>query len=244
MSSRLVERPFRVGRVARRSGSRGAVAYFAALTVVAIVLVATVAAPKPLPPNNLTQVGALAGNHDSKALRVDLFGDSTALVFGYGGALHARALGISVGGDAQLGCGIVPTDHVSDGRAISQPSECRGWRARWQASLRHDPSARLALMAGAWEILDQKTATGVARFGTAAWSELVTSSVRTALEVLTADGRTVYLFEVPCYGAGNADDRMPERSNPLRIAALNDIFANVARSMPTVRIVHWRWARA
>ena len=50
------------------------------------------------------------GNPDPNALRVDTFGDSTALVFGLSGAAHARELGISVGGDAQLGCGVVQAD--------------------------------------------------------------------------------------------------------------------------------------
>ena len=61
VSFRLVERPFRVGKVARRSGSRPAIAYFAALTLVAAVLVTTVAAPKPLPPSNLTKLNTLPG---------------------------------------------------------------------------------------------------------------------------------------------------------------------------------------
>jgi peptidoglycan/LPS O-acetylase OafA/YrhL len=240
LSFRLVEQPFRVGRVARRSGSRGAIAYFAALTLVVAVLVTTVAAPEPLPPSNLAKLNVLGGNDNPKALRVDVFGDSTALVFGYGGALRAGELGISVGGDAELGCGIVRTDHVSDGRVLPNPKECHGWPARWRASMRKDPGARLALMAGAWETLDQQTAFGVIRFGTQQWTDLIALSLRTALQTLSADGRTVYLFDVPCYGAGNANDPMPERSDPQRIAALNEIFANVARSIPKVHLVDWR----
>ncbi len=240
LSFRLVEQPLRVGKVARRTGSRGAIAYFVALTALVAALVTTVAAPKSLPPNDLTKLKSLSGNNIPKALRVDLFGDSTALVFGYGGALRARELGISVGGDAQLGCGIVQTDHVTGGRVLPHVKECEGWQARWRASMRNDPDARLAIMAGAWEALDQQTTFGVVRFGTTAWTDLIALSLRTALETLTADGRTVYLFDVPCYGAGNANDRMPERSDPRRIAALNEIFANVARSMRKVRIVDWR----
>jgi len=50
----------------------------------------------------------------------------------------------------------------------------------------------------------------------------------------------VYLFEVPCYGAGDVTAAYPERSDPRRIAALNQIYADVARSMAHVQIVHWR----
>ena len=240
ISFRFVEQPFRVGVVARRTKSRGAVAYYGVLVVVAAVLVTTVAAPKTLPPQSLAALPKLTGNHDPKALRVDLFGDSTALVFGYGGALSAKQLGISVGGDAQLGCGLVQTPHVSGPREISGPKDCAGWEARWRASMRRDPHARLAVMAGAWEALDQRTPLGVVRFGTPAWTNVITAAVRDALTVLTSDGRTVYLFEVPCYGAGNANDPLPERADPRRLDALNAIYASVARSIPKVEIVHWR----
>jgi peptidoglycan/LPS O-acetylase OafA/YrhL len=240
ISFRFVERPFRVGRVARRTGSRGALVYFAGLTAIAVVLVATVDAPKALPPSSLAQVHQIVGNTNPKALRVDTFGDSTGLVFGLSGAVHAKQLGITVGGDAQLGCGVVQTDHVSQGRILGSPAVCAGWKARWQKSMREDPQARLALMTGAWEILDQQTAAGEVKFGTSAWTDLISSSLRTALDVLTADGRPVYLFQVPCYGAGDATDPFPERSNPLRIAALNQIYEHVARALPAVHIVDWR----
>jgi peptidoglycan/LPS O-acetylase OafA/YrhL len=240
ISFRFVERPFRVGRVARRTGSRGALVYFAGLTAIAVVLVATVDAPKALPPSSLAQVHQIVGNTNPLALRVDTFGDSTGLVFGLSGAVHAKQLGITVGGDAQLGCGVVQTDHVSQGRILGSPAVCAGWKARWQKSMREDPQARLALMTGAWEILDQQTAAGEVKFGTSAWTDLISSSLRTALDVLTADGRPVYLFQVPCYGAGDATDPFPERSNPLRIAALNQIYEHVARALPAVHIVDWR----
>jgi peptidoglycan/LPS O-acetylase OafA/YrhL len=239
-SFRLVERPFRVGKVARRSGSRPAIAYFTALTLVAAVLVTTVAAPKPLPPTSLSQLKDPGVKIAPTTLRFDVFGDSTGLVFGLGGAAKARELDLSVGGDAELGCSIVQTDHVTDGRVLKNPAYCVGWQTRWQASMRKDPTARLAVMAGAWEALDQKVGPDVVRFGTGAWTDLITSTLRLALGVLTADGRTVYLFDVPCYGAGDANDPIPERSDPRRIAALNEIFSNVARLTPKVRIVDWR----
>ena len=64
-------------------------------------------------------------------------------------------------------------------------------------------------MTGAWEILDQQTATGRVKFGTTAWTDLITSSLRSALEVIHADGRTAYVFEVPCYGAGDSNETFP-----------------------------------
>jgi hypothetical protein len=95
-------------------------------------------------------------------------------------------------------------------------------------------------MTGAWDILDHDTAAGVVRFATPEWTNLVTVSLRSALQVLTEGGRTVYVFQVPCYGAGDSNFPLPERSDPNRIAALNDIFGRVAGEMANVEIVRWR----
>jgi peptidoglycan/LPS O-acetylase OafA/YrhL len=253
ISYRLIERPFRVGVVARRAGSRGAVAYFAAIAAVAGVLVVTVAAPVALPASDLGRAAAAIQKHNRTTqptgptttpavapLRVQVFGDSTALVFGLSGAYHAQELHITVGGDARLGCGVVQSDHFSNGRVVDNPKECDGWQARWRAQLRRDPNAVVSLMIGAWDILDQEIDGNVVRFGTSEWTDLVTVSLRNALQILTGDDRTVHLFEVPCYGAGDANYPLPERSEPARIAALNGIFAGLAKTLPRVEIVHWR----
>ncbi len=101
LSFRLVEHPFRSGKVARRSGSRGALAYFAVLTVATILLVATVDAPRPLLPTNLADLPAALGtiepNRPSDSsptaspipVHVELFGDSTAYMLAIGEVQHA-----------------------------------------------------------------------------------------------------------------------------------------------------------
>jgi peptidoglycan/LPS O-acetylase OafA/YrhL len=251
ISYRLIEQPLRIGRPAQRGGSRPAIAYYAVMVVITIALVLSVDAPQPLPPTSLAQLGPQPSAPppakgkpqpaEPQVLRVDIFGDSTGLVLGLGGAYNADKLGIRVGGDASLGCSLVQTDHVSAGRVLKRPGYCNGWQDRWQSILRKEPKARIAVMAGAWETLDQKAADGsTVRFGTQAWTDLITSSVRLALGVLGADGRTVSVFQVPCYGAGDANDPIPERQDPARIAAVNDIFENVAATMPNVKIVPWR----
>jgi lysophospholipase L1-like esterase len=50
----------------------------------------------------------------------------------------------------------------------------------------------------------------------------------------------VHLFEVPCYGAGDANFPLPERSDPKRIDALNSIYNRLANELPRVEMVHWR----
>jgi hypothetical protein len=236
VSFRLVERPFRSGAIARRSGSRGAVAYFAALVVVTSVLVATVAAPTPLPTLSASHNIASGPN----AFHVDTFGDSTALVFGYNGALHGKQLGIAVGGDADLGCAIVRAEHFNGSVVFHDPDKCNGWQERWPRKLHADPGAVVVLMAGAWDVLDHRLDGARVRFGMPEWTQLVASSYRSALRVLGADGRTVHLFEVPCFGTGGPASLLTDRGDPRRIAAVNAIFETLAREMPRVKIVRWR----
>jgi peptidoglycan/LPS O-acetylase OafA/YrhL len=237
VSFRFVERPLRTGLPARRFGSRAAVAYFAALAVASGALVATVAAPKPVPPPSLSLALLY---QDPNAQHVDIFGDSTALVWGLNGANHRRELGILVGGDARIGCAIVEAPQYNGDVLIPEPAECRDRDQTWRDWVRKDPKAVLALMTGAWDVLDHQAGTGRVNFGTRAWTDLVTNSFRTTLRMFTDAGHTVHLFEVPCYGAGEALDRIPERADPRRVAALNAIFEQLVREMPRVKIVRWR----
>jgi hypothetical protein len=241
LSYRFVEQPFRTGVVARRSGSRGAIAFFGALTAIAAVLVVTIAAPTAVRTPRLAAAAAKPDPKTPSERRVDIFGDSTALVFGYHGTAHGKELGgLTVGGDARLGCGLLDTDHVSNGRLVPEPAECKGWQARWNAITARDRTATLAVMTGAWEVLDHRVSGETIRFGTPQWTALVTDSLRRGLHTLADTGRPVYVFQVPCYGMGDPQYPLPERNDPRRVDALNSIFEQLAREIPNVRIVPWR----
>ncbi len=235
LSFRFVERPFRTGSIARRMGSRGAVAYFALLVLITGALVTTVARPEPLPPHDLS--GFVA---DPSLRRIDTFGDSTAFVFGYSGQLHSKELGITIGGDANLGCGIVQAEHYNGDVVFANPDYCKGWEERWRLKLLAEPNALVLLMGGAWDVLDHQIDGQRVRFGTPEWTGLVTAAYRDALRVLTEGGRTAYSWEVPCYGPGDPSAPIPDRGSPERIDAVNAIFQQLSREMPHVELVHWR----
>jgi peptidoglycan/LPS O-acetylase OafA/YrhL len=238
VSYRCIEQPLRRGAIVSRTGSRAAITYYALCVLVTFILVAGVAAPGALPPKDLSAVPSNVKRAGD--VRVDIFGDSTAFVFGYGGALHGAELHLTVGGNAELGCGLVRTTHISGRLRIPTPTRCADWEARWRGWLAREPHAVRVVMTGAWDIFDQKTDEGVVKFGTQAWTDLVTKSMRDGLRVLTSDGRPVYLFEVPCYGKGDPAIPMPERADPARIAAMNNIYAQMQREIPAVHVVHWR----
>ncbi|HTL86433.1 MAG TPA: acyltransferase family protein, partial [Acidimicrobiia bacterium] len=232
VSFRLIERPFRFGGIARRTGARGAIAYYAAMVVITLVLVTTVAKPSKIP-----QFIDVRTQHGKT--HVDLFGDSTALVFGLSGANHWQDLDVTVAGDARLGCGLVVEPHVIGGRTVTEPNECLDWKSRWTQSA-HDPSAVMAIMAGGWDVLDQAVNGKRVRFGTPEWTDLETRSVRDAFTTLTAGGRPLYVFEVPCYGSGDPSAPIPERADRNRVDAVNAIYRQVAAENPLVHIVPWR----
>ena len=237
LSYRLIERPFRVGAIARRTGSRGAIAYSVVLFGVTVALAATVAAP-PRIPSGLSVGGGVEGEQSRTVL---LFGDSTALVFGINAPIDEHPE-LRVDGEADLACSLVTTDHVSGGTVRSYPDRCRDWRQRWQADLDRFPDGTIVVMDGAWDLLDQRVNDTTVRFGTPEWDALVTASVRDATDLLSASGRPVYVFEVPCYPKSAKSDALPERADPVRVAALNGVLRRIADENPNVHVVPLREA--
>ena len=118
--------------------------------------------PSALPPSSLAQAGAATSRtRRAGALRVDLFGDSTGLVFGLSGATHARELDLTRRRRRPAGV------RRGAGRSLQRRPGARHGRRSATAGRRDgrrgcasDPHAVLALMTGAWDILDQRTSAG------------------------------------------------------------------------------------
>jgi peptidoglycan/LPS O-acetylase OafA/YrhL len=251
ISYRLIEQPFRVGFIAKKSASRGAVVYFATSIVAAIVLVFTVAAPEPLPPTSFAAAAAAAaatnpGTHDTKktepnAPHIDMFGDSTALLFGIDGALNAPKFGgIVVGGESNLGCSTVNAARVTNNVLNLEPKDCEGWELRWARDAQRDHGAVLAMMTGAWEVLDQRIGNTTYKFPSPQWHALVEGGLRKGVSILAGKGRTVYVFPLPCFGTGDPQFPLPARGDPARVNAINDMLDAIAREIPHVKLVPWR----
>ena len=202
-----------------------------------MLLVTTVAAPPQL--RSRASPAANAAPRIRGPKPIDMFGDSTGFVLGYQGALNGKTLGIDVRGDPRLGCGLVVDDRVSQGVVIQAPSDCGGWQERWKRSLQNHPDF-VMFVNGAWDVLDQQTDRGIVKFGTPAWTQLITTSPRDALTMLTSAGRPVYVFEVPCYGEGDPNDADSRTSRHRSDRHVNAIYAQMEKEMPLVHVVHWR----
>ena len=78
-SYQLVERTFRTGKLFQRFGTRSTVVY-AGLLSAAVILVAMFVITAPLPPTTLADAVRSSGRPAAaNAMRVDVFGDSTAI---------------------------------------------------------------------------------------------------------------------------------------------------------------------
>jgi hypothetical protein len=130
--------------------------------------------------------------------------------------------------------------HMSKGRIIPNREDCSDWQRRWLENLDKDPDAALLLMAGAWDVLDQRVDGKRLTFGDPEWSTLLKSEYRKAMQVLTSTGRTLYVMEVPCYGPGDPAYPLPERGDQDRIDALNQIIRDLADELDNVEVVPWR----
>jgi peptidoglycan/LPS O-acetylase OafA/YrhL len=138
---------------------------------------------------------------------------------------------------ARLGCGIfdgVTLDADSD-RSNPHPDACRNWRNEWRSSMYAvDPDVAL-VMVGAWEVLDQRIDGIDYRFPAVEWTALVHDQFDDAVAIAASTGAPVVVMSVPCMEA-SGDDNTTARTDPERIAAVNEIIADVAASRPTVSV--------
>ncbi len=139
---------------------------------------------------------------------------------------------------ARLGCGIfdeVTVDADSD-RSNPHPAECGDWRDEWGASVfAVDPDVTL-VMVGAWEVLDQRIDDVDYRFPSAEWDQLVRQQFGDAIDIAAITGGPVVVMSVPCMEP-SGDDNTTARTDPARLAAVNEIIADTAASRPAVSVV-------
>lgn len=138
---------------------------------------------------------------------------------------------------ARLGCGIfdgVTLDADSD-RPNSHPAECGGWRDEWRWSMYAvDPDVTL-VMVGAWEVLDQRVDGVDYRFPSAEWNTLVRKQFTDAISIAASTERPVVVMSLPCMEP-SGDDDTTARTDPARVAAVNEIIAEIAARRPLVSV--------
>ena len=136
---------------------------------------------------------------------------------------------------ARLGCGVfdgVTLDADSD-RGNPNPDACVNWRDEWAASMYAvDPDVAI-VMVGAWEMLDHRVEGVDYRFPSAEWHDLVGGGIDDAIGIAARTGSSVVVMSLPCMEP-SGDEDTTARTDPARLAAVNEMFAASAARRPGV----------
>ena len=256
VSARYLERPIRTRE--RLVGPRAWVALPVALTVAAasIFVVTAIAAPDmPADPfadvpeifeRDIERLAEVVG--DSRAPRVSVFGDSTALMTGLGlleySIDHPQEI-VSERGWSELGCGLL-TDVTRKVQGALQdvPANCRESLEGWAAAVAEHPVDTSVVLVGPFDVRDQRLGSE-GPFLTIGEDEALDDALRDALQqrvdALLEHSGMVVLLASPDIDVGRVDGRSPndpfEESDPDRMERFREILSEVAERMEDVEVL-------
>jgi len=237
LSYRLVEQPIRHRTLTRPR----AIALTSSLGVVAAVTLVAVVVSTGRTVSTVTELEHAAGRasapapvarpHQVVVPRVLIAGDSVALTLGYWLDPKRDTRGVQIRTEATLGCGLTGGTVHSEGNDIPTSDECSGWPLRWRRTVdEYQPSVSVVLV-GAWDVVDHRIDGNILPVGTDAWTVYMTHQLDTATEVLSARGARVVLLTSPCFGQPDSGlGGIPERSDPARLRAMNDVLRTYAKA--------------
>ncbi|MCZ7535690.1 MAG: acyltransferase [Acidimicrobiia bacterium] len=255
-SARFLERPIRSQR--RLSGHRAWIAMPIAIGVAAgsIFVVTAVARPSgsadpfaDLPQlfeRDIAELELVVG--DSRAPRVAVFGDSTALITGLGvmeySIDHPEEV-VSRRGWAELGCGLL-TDVTRrvQGEEQSVPERCSEWRSGWVESLTAHPLDVAAVLVGPFDVRDQQLVPDGPFLTIGEDAELddaLREALRERVDTLLEHSGMVVLLASPDIDVGRVDGRSPNdrfaESDPARMERFREILGEVADETANVEVL-------
>ena len=185
---------------------------------------------------------------ESDAPRVAVFGDSTALMTGWGLGFwaldHLDVLDPTGGGWTQLGCGLIGDGtRRLRGEEVEPPPECAGWQQEWIESLDEGDADIALVQLGGWDVTDTRLpGDDVFRaIGDPVLDAELAKRLGEGLDALTERGLVVVVLLTPPIEAGRVDGESPDvaqpESDPARMARWNELVTEVASSRPMVTTV-------
>jgi hypothetical protein len=168
--------------------------------------------------------------------RIFLTGDSISLSLGVG-------LGDVAGQQAMVwnhgafGCGLVDAPFVAnDDPGVTD--HCVRARQTWLDDARAWRPDVVVLESAVWDTFDRETPTGNLQFGTPEYDAWFTSELGSLAEQFMADGAKVVLLNAPCvdtsqFDVNNEQGMLWGSFDPTRVAHLNELYAQAARSEPS-----------
>jgi peptidoglycan/LPS O-acetylase OafA/YrhL len=144
----------------------------------------------------------------------------------------------------QIGCGFLPGLVKDRGRPVPTVSSCPLSRTRWRMLVDRRRPDLSFLFVGGLEVLDHVIDGRRYRVGTAGYHDLLRDALLRDVDLFSSKGGLVVMPTVPCYDpkdygiAGAPVSRRSDRTDPKRVAAVNAVIGEVARSRPdVVRVV-------
>src|SRR6266542_506656 len=247
LSYRLVELPIRCGALRRRRLARP-VTVGVAVAIVALLAVttapgrvpaaegvalsgATGAAGLPTVTPSPTTATPSPGQPASRpnpgnAFRVYLVGDSVGFTLGF---YYPRGTvrGMILGGDTELGCGLVRAPIVLAGSVQPVDPKCTTWPTRWRdKTAAFHPDVTL-MMLGGWEVLDHQVDGRVLEPATPEYEQYLDSELQLAYDLVAPSSRRIAMLNVPCYhqpDTGLDKSLAATRDDPSRGEWLNQVL--------------------
>ncbi len=257
LSGRFIERPIRERRWID-SSRVFVVALVAMLATAALVVALTGLLNRDATPGDVTDLDqdrvwqqyldATAAQDASDAPRINIYGDSTALVTGAGLSEASRQdpeSFVARGGWADLGCGLITgTDRRVRGEVVGYSGECTDWLEQWSSASAADPADVAVVGLGPWEVVDQPVEPGGEFTDVAASSELaavMSERLSAGVEALLEHNGMVVILNPPDVVYGRNDGRDPSEpfpeSDPARMAAFREVIAGVAAEHDRVEVL-------
>jgi hypothetical protein len=191
----------------------------------------------------------LRHNVGQPTIRIDVFGDSTAVSLAWGLAAKplAARYGYTLKNMGDLGCGVVDGPAVRFmGTYYSARTECNGappplgaplstqpWPNQWQAALAADHPSVAVVLAGRWEIVDRVYDGAWTNILQPAFAQYAKRQLELASSLITSTGANVVFMTAPCANEGKGPDGVPyPESDPRRLAVYNRLVRQVVAEHP------------
>ena len=222
-----------------------------AALVVVLVMAATIGAPPPRNQFASAGVGSplvaptppLPTGADVFIPKIDVFGDSTALrtAFGLPGwGMRTAKLSVVVA-ETRLGCslgrgGVIDTF----GRAQASGDECDAWPQRWRAAIEKRRPDAAMIQIGPWDVSARKRPGRQAfeHVGQPDYDAFLKREMHLAVDILSSTGAQVLWLTSPVIdlqrtAVPRTTEPLPA-SDPIRMARLNELIAEIAAERPDV----------
>jgi peptidoglycan/LPS O-acetylase OafA/YrhL len=163
-----------------------------------------------------------------------LTGDSVAVSLGVGLA-DVAGQQAAVWNHGAFGCGLVAAPYaVDDDPGLTE--HCTQARDTWIADARDWHADVVVLESEVWDTFDREMPTGVLPFGTPEFDTWYVGQIQWLAQQFAANGAKVVLLNAPCvdtsgYSLGGQGG-LWSSFDPSRVAHLNELFTQVARSDP------------